>query len=146
MGKEEEIKILSVQDMLHLQSDTHEKEGKIMPDVDTSRYVLNQKPKAKPVRNFVTTANITEEQRRQFNQGSAAPSRNSILAERARRAIEVAELNAEKEAKEHAKVLAEKAMEITNDEKKLANEIKAGNFEFGFSALTEGSGNLKEKI
>jgi len=145
MGNED-IKILSVQDMLHLQSDQHTKESKIMPDVDTSRYVLNEKPKTKEVRSFVSTINLTEEERRQFNQGSTAPSRNAILAERARKAIELAEINAEKEAKKHAKELAEKAMDTAKEEKKLVNEIKSGNFEFGFSALTEGSENLKDRI
>jgi len=142
----EDIKILSVQDVLHLKSDKNAKIEKIIPEVDTSRFILNQKPKAKNARNYVTTANITEKQRQQFNQGSTAPNRNALLAEQSRRAIKVAQLNAEEEAKENAKAAEEEAPETSEAAKKLANEIKAGNFEFGFSALTEGSENLKENI
>jgi len=145
MGNDEGVKILSVQDMLHLQSDTHSKESKVMPNVDTSRYVLNQKPKEKAARSFVTTVNITEEQRRQFNQSSGRP-RDAILAERARYAIELAELHAAQEAEEHAKSAAEKKTETDSAANELASEIIAGNFEFGFGALTEGSENLKENI
>ena len=142
----EEKKILSVEDVLHLQSDKHSKNEQIMPDVDTSRYVLNQRPKTETVRKFVTTANITDEQRRQFSQGSGAPSRDQVLAKQARQAIEIAELHAKEEAKEHAKAASEKNAESAKAEKEIVNEIKSGNFEFGFSALIEGSENLKETI
>ena len=147
MSKEEENKILSVQDVLHLQSDLHEKEGKIMPDVDTSKYVLNKKPKAEVVRSFVSTANITEEQRRQFNQGSsAAQDRNAALAERARLAVKVAEKHVEEEAIENAKTAGEKKAKANAAVNKLADQIRDRNFDFSFGALIEGSKDLNEKI
>jgi len=143
--KEEEKKVLSIEDILHLQSDKHEKE-KIMPDVDTSRYVLQQRPKTETVRHFAHTANITEEQRRQFSQGSSAPSRNAILAEQACQAIHIAELHAEKEAIEQEKAAAEKAAIAAEAAKSFTKEIRANTFDFNFGALTEGSENLKETI
>lgn len=146
IGREEEKKILSVQDMLHLQSDKHSKTDKVMPDVDTSRYVLTQKPKAEAVRNFTSTANITEEQRRQFNQGGTAPNRNALLAEQARNAIKVAELHAKEEVIEQEKASAEKTAKLTKSTNELAKEIKDGNFEFGFGALIEGAESLKDTI
>ncbi|MCL2214419.1 MAG: hypothetical protein FWC06_04325 [Treponema sp.] len=147
MNKEEESKILSVQEVLHLQSDKHEKEEKVMPDVDTSRYVINKKPKTEAVRSFVTTANITEEQRRQFSQGnSSEKSRNAVLAEQARNAIKIAEKHAEEEAVERAKAVGEKSSEAEKSINKLAKEIRTGSFEFSFGALIEGSENLKETI
>jgi len=146
MGKEEQKKILSVEDILHLQSDQHEKKAEVMPDVDTSRYVLRQKPKTETVRNFVTTANITEEQRKQFNQGNSERSSNAILAERAKIAINVAKTHVEEEAIEHAKNVEEKKSVTDENAKKLTQEIRAGNFDFGFGALIEGSENLKDTI
>jgi len=140
----EEKKILSLQDMLHLQSDKHAKTDKIMPDVDTSRYVLTQKPKAETVHNFSPIVNITEEQRRQFSQGGAAPNRNAILAEQARYAIKVAESHAKEEAIEQEKAAVEKTAKLSEATNELANEIKIGNFSFG--AFIEGSDNLKETI
>jgi len=146
MGKEEEKRILSVEDILHLQSDQHEKKAEVMPDVDTSRYVLKQRPKTESVRSFVTTANITEEQRKQFNQGSNERSSNAILAERAKIAINVAKSHAEEEAVEHDKNIAEKKTQTDENAKKLAQDIRTGNFDFGFGALIEGSENLKDTI
>ena len=145
--KTEENKILSVEDVLHLQSDKHEKEGKVMPEVDTSKYVLRQKPKAEVVRSFVTTANITEEQRRQFNQGSsAAQSRNAALAEQARLAVKIAEKHAEEEAIENAKTAVEKTTKTDMDINELAKKMRDSGFDFNFGAFIEGSKNLKETI
>jgi len=140
---EEEKKILSVQDILHLQSDKHVKNGISASKLDTSKYVLNQKPKAKAVRNFISTVNITDEQRRQFSQGDTAPNHDAVLAEKARHAMEIAGLHAKEEAIEHAKTAAEKPIKTANG---LAKEIRAGNFDFSFGALIEGSDNLKETI
>jgi uncharacterized protein YjcR len=147
MGKEDESRILSVEEVLHLHSDTHTKKGEVMPEVDTSRYVLNQKPKTEVARNFAPVVNITEEQRRQFNQGSnTVKSRNAILAEQARQAIKIAEQHVEEEAIEQAKAAEEKTAKTDNTAKKLVSEIKSGNFDFSFGALIEGSENLKETI
>jgi len=147
MGKEDESRILSVEEVLHLHSDKHTKKGEVMPEVDTSRYVLNQKPKTEVARNFTPTANITEEQRRQFNQGSnTVKSRNAILAEQARQAIKIAEQHVEEEAIEQAKAAEEKTANTDNTANKLVSEIKSGNFDFSFGALIEGSENLKETI
>jgi len=147
MTKEEESRILSVEEILHLQSDKHEKKEKVMPEVDTSRYVLNQKPKAEVVRNFAPTVNITEEQRRQFSQGDTSlKSRNAVLAEQARQAIKIVEKHAQEEAIENAKNADENNAEADVAAKKLVNEIRDGNFDFGFSALIEGSENIKETI
>ncbi|MCL2210048.1 MAG: hypothetical protein FWC19_09830 [Treponema sp.] len=144
--KKDEKKILSVQEILHLQSDKHEKKDQIMPDVDTSRYVLTQKPKQEAVRRFTPVINITEEQRKQFNQGDAAPSRNALLAEQSRHAMQVIKLHAEEEAVELEKAAEGKTAKTDKAADKLTNEIRAGNFEFCFGALTEGSGNLKDTI
>jgi len=147
MGKEEENRILSLQEMLHLQSDKHTKKEEVMPDVDTSRYVLHQKPKTEVVRSFVSTANITEEQRRQFNQSNgSAKSRNAVLAEQARMAIKIAEKHVEEEAVEHAKSAEGKTTNTDKTPNKLVSEIKSGSFDFSFGALIEGSENLKETI
>ena len=147
MNKEDEKKILSVEDLLYLKTDKHAKENGIMPDVDTSKYVLRQKPKTETVRKFAPIVNITEEQRRQFSQGgSDAKNRDSVLAEQARQAIKVAEMHAEEEAVEHAKVAAEKTSKEAGDAKNLAREIKAGNFDFSFGALIEGAENIKETV
>ena len=147
MDKDEEIRILSIQEVLHLQSDKHEKKDTIMPNVDTSRYVLHQRPKTETVRNFNTTINISEEERRQFNQGNtAARSRNAIIAEQARLAVKIAEKHAEEEAIEHEKTLNEMSAGADNAADKLTDEIKDGSFDFSFGALIEGSENLKEKI
>ena len=147
MNKEEENKILSIQEILHLQSDKHEKKDKIMPEIDTSRFVLQQKQKTEQVRNFTPVINITEEQRKQFNQGNnTAKSRNAILAEQARNAIKIAEKHAEEEAIERAKSAEEKTAETDKAAKNLTSEIRSGNFDFNFGALIEGSENLKETI
>jgi hypothetical protein len=135
--KEEDNKILSVEDLLHLRSDKHQKESMVMPDINTNQYVLKQKPKVEAVRNFATKINITEEQRRQFNQGSTAPCGNAILAEKSRQAMEIAKLHAEKEAVEQAKAAGEKTANTTRNTEKLAEEIKSGNFEFSFAALID---------
>jgi len=145
MGKEEEKRILSVEDILHLQSDKHTKKDPAMPEVDNSRYVL-KKQKTETVRSFVTTANITEEERRQFNQGSSERSSNAILAERARQAITIAKSHAEEEAAGNAKTASGKAPQEDKNAKKLAQDIRSGNFEFGFGALIEGTENLKDTI
>jgi len=137
MGNEDEKRILSDQEMLHLQSDKNEKAGKIMPDVDTSRYVLYQKPKTEAARNFESTAKITEEQRRQFHQGDTSASRNTTLAEHARGAIKIAQLHAEEEAKKLTKAAEKKTAKTAEKTDKLANEIRAGNFDFIFNELTK---------
>jgi len=139
---EEEKKILSVEDVLHLQSDKHTKE--IMPDVDTSRYILTQKQKTAPTRNFTPAINLTEEERRQFNQGGTAPSRNAVLAKQSLQAIQIAKLHAEEEAAEHAKAVAERTDNAAEAAKLLAKEIRDGDFNFG--ALIEGYEDLKETI
>ncbi|MCL2243210.1 MAG: hypothetical protein FWC03_01925 [Treponema sp.] len=145
--KNEENKILSVEDILHLQSDKNNQKDKIMPNVDTSKYVLQQKPKVEAARSFATSVNITEEQRKQFNQGNtAAPNRNTILAEQARQAIKIVEQNAQKEAIESKKTVEEKKVKDGKDIKKLADEIRGGKFDFNFGALIEGSKNLKDTI
>ena len=147
MEKEEENKILSVQEILHLQSDKHPKKNQIMPEVDTNRYVLNQKTKNEPVRNFAPVINITEEQRRQFSQGdTGVRNRNSVLAEQARYALKIVEKHAEEEAVEQAKMSEENSTSADNASKKLASDIKNGSFDFSFGALIEGNENLKEKI
>ena len=144
--KEEEKRILSIEDVLHLQSDKHTKKDDVMPEVDTSRYVLNQRQKTETVRKFTSTANITEEERRQFNQGSSAPNRNVELAKQFRQAKEVAESHFEEEAKKNAKAVAEKTATTAKNTKELTQEIKAGDFEFSFGAFIEGSENLKGTI
>ena len=146
MKKDEENKILSVEEVLHLQSDKHEKKDKVMPEVDTSRYVLNQKQKTGPVRNFAPVVNITEEQRRQFNQGDTSQNQNAVLAEKARYAIKVAEKHVEEEAIEHAKTAEKQTVKTDKEANKLAKEIRNGSFDFSFGALIEGSENLKETI
>jgi len=145
--KNEEVKrILSVEDVLHLQSDRNAKIKNIMPDIDTSQFILNQKPKAETIRHFTSTVTISEEQRKQYNLGDSAPSRNAKLAEKARNAIKVAELHAKEEALEQAKAAAKKTEVSSGAANELAKKIKSGNFELGFGALTEGSENLKKTI
>ena len=151
MNKDDDKRILSVEEILHLQSDTHEKKEKIMPDVDTSRYVLRQKPKTETARTFAPVVNITEEQRKQFSQGdNSLRSRDSVLAEQARNAIKLVEKHAEEEAIEHAKAAEDKNSSDNktpdNAEKKLVKAIRGGDFDFSFGALIEGSENLKETI
>ena len=147
MKQEDEKKALSDEDVLHLQSDKHEAEGKVMPEVDTSRYIINKKPKTEVVRSFVSTANLTEEERRQFSQGNtAAESRNAALAERVRQAVKVAEKHVEDEAVERAKTAGEKTAKADIAVNKLADKMRDGNFDFSFGAFIEGSKNLKEKI
>jgi len=147
MKKDDDSRILSVQEILHLQSDKHIKDDKIMPEVDTSRFVLNQKQKTEPVRNFSPVINLSEEERRQFNQGNnSVRSRNSVLAEQARNAIKIAEMHAQEEAVEQAKTSEEKTANANDAAKKLASEIKDGSFDFSFGALIEGTENLKETI
>ena len=141
----QERRILSVEELLHLQSDRHDKKNDVMPEVDTSKFVLNS-VKTKAVRTFAPVVKISDEQRRQFSQGDTAVNRDAVLAERARQAIEVAELHAKEEALEQSKATAEKTAKSKEDTKKLTKEIKAGNLELGFGALIEGSENLKETI
>jgi len=144
--KKEERRILSVQEILHLQSDKHEKKSDVMPEIDTSKFVLNQKPKV-AVRTFAPTVKISDEQRRQFSQGDTALNREAVLAEQARRAIELAELHAKEEADEQTKASSAAKTEKSSEEtKKLVKEIKTGNFELGFGMLIEGSEDLKETI
>jgi len=140
----EERKILSVQELLHLQSDKHTKDD-VMPDVDTSKYVLQQKQKT-TVHNFAPIVKISDEQRRQFSQGNSAQSHDAILAEQARHAIELAEKHAKEEAVEHKKIIKEKSIKSTEEIKEIKKELKAGNLEFGFGALIGGAENLKETI
>ena len=146
MIKEEDKKILSVEELLHLQSDKHEKDSKVMPEVDTSKYILSQRQKNETVRKFAPIVNITDEQRKQFSQGGTAPSRNAALAEKFRQAMEVAELHAKEEAVEHSKTAAEKTENEGKAAKELTKEIKTGSFDFSFGALIEGSENLKDTI
>lgn len=141
---EEEKKILSVEDVLHLHSDKHAKKDSVMPDIDTSRYVLTQKQKAAPARNFVPAVNLTEEERRQFSQGGTTPSRNAVLAQQSRHAISIAKAHAEEEAAEQAKAAAERTESVSKAAKKLAKEIREGDFNFG--ALIDGYENLKDTI
>jgi len=137
----EEKRELSTEEFLHLASDQHQKE--VMPDVDTSKFVLNRKPKAEIVRNFGSTANITEEQRRLYNQNGAASNHDAVLADRARQALQIAKLHAEEETAKHAKASEKKTTKSSANTDKFASDIRAGNFDSILGALIEGSENLK---
>ncbi|MCL2180017.1 MAG: hypothetical protein FWB83_02725 [Treponema sp.] len=141
--KKDDRKILSVDELLHLQSDKHDKKDQSVPDVDTSKFVLKQKPMEKASRNFAPVVKFTDEQRKQFQQGGSGKSRDAVLAEQARQAIKIAELHAKEDAIEQEKAAAEKPPE---EVKTLTNEIKSGSFDFGFGALIEGAEDLKETI
>ena len=124
--------------------DKDEKIEKVAPNIDTSRFIIKQKLKLDTTRYITPIVTITEKDRKQFRQGGTEPSYNAILAEKARNAIKIVESHIKEEALKQEKIDKEKAGNSKETSIELANEIKDGNFELGFNALTGSSGNLKE--
>jgi len=121
-----------------------EKIEKVAPNIDTSRFLIKQKLKLDTTRYITPIVTITEKDRKQFRQGGTEPSYNAILAEKARNAIKIVENHIKEEALKQEKIDKEKAGNSKETSIELANEIKNGNFELGFNALTGSSRNLKE--
>jgi len=124
--------------------DKDEKIEKVAPNIDTSRFIIKQKLKLDTTRYITPIVTITEKDRKQFRQGGIEPSYNAILAEKARNAIKIVENHIKEEALKQEKLIKEKTGKSTETSIEFANEIKNGNFELGFNALTESSRNLKE--
>ena len=129
-----------------MDKDENKNNEKNTSDIDTSRYIIKQKLKLDITRNFTPIATITERERRQFNLGGSEPSYNALLAEKARNAIKIAENHVREEAIKREKMDTGKTLKSIETSIELANEIKDGNFELGFNALTGSSDNLKEII
>ena len=121
-----------------------EKIEKVAPNIDTSRFLIKQKLKLDTTRYITPIVTITEKDRKQFRQGGTEPSYNAILAEKARNAIKIVESHIKEEALKQEKIDKEKSGKSAETSIELANEIKDGNFEKGFNALTGASSNLKE--
>ena len=131
-------------DILYVMEKDEKKIEKTIPDIDTSRFIIKQKLKLDTTRYITPIVTITEKDRKQFRQGGNEPSYNAILAEKARNAIKIAENHIKEEALKQEKLNKEKTGKSTETSIELANDIKDGNFEKGFNALTGSSSDLKE--
>jgi len=129
-----------------MEKDENIKNDKTKSDIDTSRFLIKQKLKLDTTRNFTPISTITERERKQFCRGSSEPSYNAILAEKARNAIKIAENHIKEEAIKREKMNTKKTAKSIETSIGLENEIKDGNFELGFNALTGSSDNLEEII
>jgi len=125
-----------------MEKDENKKNDKPISDIDTSRFIIKQKLKLDTTRNFTPIVTITEKERKQFGRSDSEPSYNALLAEKARNAIKIAESHIKEEAIKREKIVTEKAAKSVEASIELANEIKDGNFELGFDALTGGSDNI----
>jgi len=143
--EKDEKKLSPVQEPSNQKSDK-KKNDKTAHDINISRSIIKQKLKLDTARYFTPIATITEKERKQFTQSSSEHSYNALLAEKARNAIKIAENHVKEEAIKREKINKEKAVKSIEASFGLAEEIKVGNFEIGFGALTEGFKNLQKII
>jgi len=132
--------------ILYVMEEEEKNPEKIAHDIDTSRFIIKQKLKLDTVRNYKSIITITEKERKQYFLSGSEPNNNAILAEKARNALKIVEMHAKEEAFERERSAKKKTVRPNKTSAELTEEIKNGDFEYGFGVLIEGSQNLKENI